>query len=233
LSGAGLFTELESPVLFQKKALSLKAVAGYSFVQDSASHTARAFKAYHAINEVTEHYTDTYDVSNLAIPPAAPYAGTFEGPGPLLNTKSTRTAAAGSDRYHLEEDYTSTLQQDFDLKLHTFSLGPRFAIGMGRLQAQVGLGFAGNVADWELSTAEVLKLDNRTVRTWKDKTSGTSFLPGAYGELGLRWEFIRNWSFNAAARYDYGQSLSEPAGESEIDLDLRGFTGRIGVGWNF
>ncbi len=232
LSGTGLFAEIESPVLFHKRAVSLTAVAGYSFVQDSASHTARAFKTYHAINEVTERYTDTYDVSNLAVPPSAPYAGTFEGPGPLLNTKFVRTPD-GSERYHLEEEYISTLRQDFDLKLHTFSLGPRVSLALGRVQAQLGLGFAANVADWELSTEEVLKLDTRSIRTWKDKSSGTSILPGAYGELGLRWEFIRNWSLNAAARYDYGQSLSEPAGETDIDLDLKGFTGRIGVGWNF
>jgi hypothetical protein len=132
------------------------------------------------------------------------------------------------------ETFASQLEQEFDLKLHTLSVGPRVAVNLGRIQAQLGLGFAGNVADWEARSKETLIADdNNVVKTWEDRNGGTAFLPGAYGELGLRWEFIRNWSINATARYDYAKSLEADVGPAAVDLDLKGITGRVGIGWNF
>lgn len=232
LSGVGAFAELESPVLYKAKRFAFSVAGGYSFVQDSASHSAKAFTATHEINEVTENFTDAYDVSNLAAPPAAPYQGNFQGPGPLLNMSRTRSAA-GADHFHSVDIYTSTLDQSFDLNLHTLSLGPRMSMAFGRVRAQLGVGFACNVADWEMQSTESLRSQHGPIKSWTDHAGGTEFLPGAYGELGLRWEFIRNWSINAAARYDYSQSLKAEAGPAAVELDLGGMTGSLGIGWNF
>ena len=233
LAGLGGYVGMESPVLYRAKKFQLSASADYGFVQDNTSNKATAFRAVHEINEVSETYTDAYDVSHLGVIPAAPYRGTFNGPGPLLNMNPQRTNG-GSSSFNSYETYESTLQQDFDVRLHTVSLGPRVAVSLGRLRANVGLGFAGNVADWEATSRETLIVnDNRTMRTWEDHAEGTSFLPGAYGELGLQWEFMRNWSVNASARYDYAKSLNADLGTSDMTLDLRGVTGRVGIGWSF
>ena len=233
LAAVGGFAELESPVLWRGKRFAVSAVGNYSFVQDSSSNKATAFKATHEINEVNEFYTDAYDVSNLGVVPGAGHQGTFHGPGPLLNMNPQRLNEHKKS-FHSYESFASELEQEFDLKLHTLSLGPRVAMNLGRIQAQVGLGFAGNVADWEARSKETLIADgNNVIRTWEDRNGGTAFLPGAYGELGLRWEFVRNWSINATARYDYAKSLEADVGAAAVDLDLKGVTGRVGVGWNF
>jgi hypothetical protein len=232
LAGVGAFAELQSPVMYRARRLMLNVVGGYSFVQDSASHSARALTSSYEINEVTERFIDAYDISNLAAPPPAPHQGTFQGPGPLLNLNRQRRPT-GSDRFYSLETFTSDLEQEFDIRLHTLSLGPRVAIDLGRLRAQLGFGFAGNVTDWELRSTETLSSQDGAFKKWEDRSSGTTFLPGAYGELGLRWEFIRNWSLNAMARYDYSKSLEAEAGPAAVDLDLQGLTGSLGIGWNF
>ncbi len=233
MAGVGAYAQFESPVWYRSKHFQLSAVADYGFVQDSSENGGLAFRTASELEETIESYVDTYDVSNLGAPPAAGHRGTFNGPGPLLNLNSKRTKGPRTSD-STSEVFTSSLDQSFDVRLHTLSLGPSMGFSFGKVRAQVGLGFAGNIADWTATSKESLT-DQRgqTLDTWEDKSAATTFLPGAYGELGLRWQIMRNWSLNVSGRYDYAGTLEADVGDSQLKLDLRGITGRVGLGWNF
>ena len=136
--------------------------------------------------------------------PAAPYAGTFNGPGPLipLAPLSLETMASGGA--------TSATQLGLDATLHTFRLGPYIEVPFGkRWVAGLGFGYNTVLPDAELRIRETTAYPgtalaptevNQTVRRsdWK---------PGGYAEVRVQYEFNRRIAAFAAAEFQVNQDV--------------------------
>lgn len=228
LAGAGPYVDLESPVLFKAGAFKFSFNMSYNFASDGTTN-----KASLECGQLVERtFVDTYDASGLLGLPSPGYAGTFAGPGPMLPTDFDREldpSTSPKDRV-----YRCMVRQDLDVQVHTISLGPKLRFGSRNIQGHVGIGFAGNIANWKASASETLLADaGEVLKVWKSSASGTEFLPGAYGELGVEWNFLTRWSIDLLARYDYAKSLSVKSGPGSFDLDLQGVSGRVGLGVSF
>ncbi len=236
LSNAGFYLLLESPELVKWEHFSLSAALGYSFAQDEVGRRAVAFRAERFTTLRTRNVTDVYDISAIAPAPAAPYQGTFNGPGPVISLTPASSSGGGGTRERLlgSEVFTSYLEQSLELQLHTLSLGPRTSMEFGSLRLLAGLGLAVNIVPWEAESRETLKNSRgRTLKTWTASESGTDVLAGLYAELGAEWRFTKRWSLNTGVRYDWSQPLEGEVSGTEFDVDLGGWTAMLGLGWRF
>lgn len=236
LEGTGVFIQVESPEFYRWKRLSFSAAGSYSFVQDESHHEAEAFQAVRQTTEYRTSRTDSYDISAIAPLPAAPYGGTFNGPGPVISTTPASSSGGGTSRRMLEDDvYTSRVEQSVEVRLHTLSAGPRVGFDLGQVRAVASMGMALNIADWEGSSQETLRHEGsgKVIRRWNESAGETELLAGVYAELGLQWQFLPRWTLNAGARYDWSQELSGELAASEFDVDLGGWSAMLGIGWEF
>ncbi len=235
LSGAGVYFLLESPDLVKWRNFSLSAALGYSFVQDDTSRESVAFRAERTTWVRTRNVADLYDVSAIAPLPAAPYSGSFNGPGPLISLAPARRSGGGvREQSSGTEIFTSELSQSLEVQLHTISLGPRFDVEFGSLRLLAGLGYALNIVPWDADSQETLRSNRRgPLRTWRDSASDTDLLSGLYAEISAEWRFARQWSLSAGARYDWSESLQGEVGAADFDVDLGGWTATLGLGFHF
>lgn len=136
--------------------------------------------------------------------PSAPYAGSFNGPGPLLSPNplsiETLTSAGSASDTRLELDAT----------LHTFRLGPYLELPIGR-QWVAGLGFGYNTVlpDAEMRIRETTTYPGTSLGpTEVDRTVRRSdWRPGGYVELRMQYEFNRRLSAFVAGEFQVNQDL--------------------------
>jgi hypothetical protein len=184
---------------------------------------------------------DIYDVTALdtfglngIVPPAPPYAGSFDGPGALLgNVPDSRTfpeALASTTT----APFIDSVHDHLDVDLYTLGLGgsltwtprPQFL-----LSAQAGLAI--NLADWSAQRDEVITRSNnggpaglfssRTVQSDEREV-----LAGFYLQGNAAWMLSEHWAIQGFARYDWNQDLDGSVGPSSFNVDLSGWS--IGAG---
>ena len=235
LEGAGVFLQLESPTLFAVRGLTLSAAAGYQFAQDSAGHDAIAFRAERLTYQRSRTTTAYHDVSGLGALPAAPYSGTFSGPGPLIGLAPDRLSTRSHSRLLQRESFSSRLQQELDIGLHTFSLGPRLSFERGPVRLIAGLGAALHLATWDAFSRETLRSSRGDrLNTWTDARSGTEILPGLYAETSLECRLTQRTFLAATVRYDWAQDFrADLAPGSSAQASLGGWSVQAGVGFRF
>ena len=248
LSGSGWFASLESPVLFKAGCVSISFEAGYSYAMDGSSHatpgvfTAEQHSSTTTTSPTTTNITDSFDVSGLAVVPSAPYAGTFTGPGAIINNAPTSrmitNSGGGSSTSSLTALFRSNVAEDFNLRLHTISLGPNLSGEWQRLRFGFGVGLGLNVADWNAGYEETLYVRqnggaSRVLNTFHASASATDLLPGLYLETSAQFSLNKWLALFVAGRYDWAGSLSEPVGPSHANFDLGGWTVMGGVTISF
>ena len=156
--------------------------------------------------------TDSFNLNGV-IPPAAPYTGTFLGPGPLLGdtpTRTTGTAVAAISGYR---------QLDVQLFVSTFG-------------SYVALPVAKNL-DVMLEGGAVLALANGSYKyessvtvpgVGTQVTSGgkytTKLLPGVYSSVGLAWHVTDQFSVQGAVRYQFMKQFNLIANGSNASLSF-------------
>lgn len=157
LAGAGFFVDFESPSFIRKGSLAVSAHLGYSLVEDSVGHHTMAYQMKQSAGVKETDFTDRYDISAIAPIPSAPYSGSFNGPGPIIGSRSERLVKDSITRIFEQETYSGEIERNLRVQLHTISLGPRFAFASGRMRVLAGLGAALNFAHWEARSAEELR----------------------------------------------------------------------------
>jgi hypothetical protein len=222
LASLGFFTELESPVFRKWKRATLSFTAGYSFNQDDMSNSALAWSAVQ-FSGGGSTTTTAYDISGLAPVPGAGHAGTFNGPGPVIPLTGTVVSSSGTvGSEAISDTYTSTLDQDLTVRLHTLSIGPRLGWDFGRVRGIASLGFAANIANWDAQSTETLANSSGDVlRRWQNR------------ELGAQARLSKRWVLTASGRYDWSQSLAANVGPHNVNVGLGGWTARLGLGYQF
>lgn len=158
--------------------------------------------------------TDRYPLGGV-IPPLAPYTGSFPGPGPLLSTAATRSAAL------LPGTATVSGVRELNADLFSFSIGPWLAIEPVEdlwIEMEAGLTVAvieGDFRHFSRTTAP----DGRSAVA-AGSGGRTTALPGFYAGLSAIYRIDEQWDVFLHSRYQYLEDFTVRAGPASAELDF-------------
>jgi hypothetical protein len=204
---------------------SVGGIFSYLVGNVDASRTLSTLHGSLRLDERAFAVADRYDLFGV-VPPAAPYAGTFNHPGtaPLIDNRPTERLLAESAASSQAVAFRNRITQSFDLTLHTFSVGPSVAWTSGRFTLSGSAGVAINIARWEVSSREDLFRgsgpDAAKVSSWSHRRDGTDVLPGFFLQGSASCRLSEHWSLAVFGRRDWCDSLSASAGPSGFSVDL-------------
>lgn len=176
-------------------------------------------------------YTTSRFNLNGVIPPVPPYAGTFEGPGPLIDLNAASETTETSTG-------TSQVASDFDVTIHALRFGLWIEYPLTeRLALTASVGYSALYADGELQVTESLTFVNPAVPSMAAATataSKTDWLQGAYFQTRISWKFTENWSvyIGGEARWQTDFLLETPGRRGELEFGV-GFGAVAGVEFSF
>jgi hypothetical protein len=197
--------------------------AGYSYTTFSLDQSIAAVGT--AIRTV-----DTFSLGGI-VPPVAPYAGTPQGPGPLigLNPSSHTTFSSPA---------SAAFQGVLDSTLHGIRFGPWFEVSLTkRLWAGIGVGYSSVYADVSLDYRQAVVYDNPAIPTPSPVTGTVSqarWRPGAYAELRLLYQFTHQLGVFVGGDYQYNSKYTFDDQGIRVELDLGStYSGKAGVIFSF
>lgn len=156
--------------------------------------------------------TDAYPLGGV-VPPLAPYAGSFSGPGPLIGDSPTRLAAPGAARISGE--------RKLDTQLYAWQLGPYLEIPLCRkFSLQLGGGLTLARVESDFSFTESVRVVNAGAASRSGHDSTGDFLVGGYAEAGFAYAINKRWTAFSGAQYQYLSDFSQSAAGKEAELDL-------------
>lgn len=158
--------------------------------------------------------TDRFTLDGV-ISPLAPYNGTFNGPGPLINDSPTRTITAGGQAL-------VTGSRDLDVHLATFNFGSYLEIPVTRkIDFMVEAGVSAAIASGSYHYQSETTVTGLGSQGSAGSDSETSVLPGVYVGLGGSYQLNESWSVQAAGRYQYMDEfeLGDTTSEAVLSFD--------------
>jgi len=183
-------------------------------------------------NEVNE-ITDTFSVpGGVFVIPAAPYYGTFEGPGPLI---SSDLGAGDRVRTVISRATTITGHRELEANLYMIRVGPYFEYPLSEKFTAFGnVGLNLVIGDMDFSYTETVEFEGNVRATRQDSGSETDFLVGLYAGMGISYAIDENWSVFAGAQFQTaGKSVSKEGGKEAL-LDMsKAIVVNIGVSYSF
>jgi len=170
---------------------------------------------------------DAYPLQGIH-PPAAPYSGTYAGPGALLYNQpqhlAPETMAGGA---------TILSQRSLDLDMFNLRLGPRLTFGLTpRLFVMASAGLDVMIVDGTFSFQDTVS------GALNSEVSGhgqqVSALPGGYIGLGLGYHLSERWGLTYQVHFQYNQQYDQSIGGRSVELDLNpSISQMIGVSYSF
>jgi hypothetical protein len=229
LAGAGFYLQIAPPPILERQAFYVDLNFTYSFSQDEVDHRNIFVAAERQSSILQNRFTDVYRVGGIL--PPAPYTGTFNGPGPTVgSTPLFRTGQASQVLSLPDQRFFSDLSETLQVRLHTFSLGPRVNFENGRLTGVISWGTALNLADWEAHSREIIRAANgATLRSYSSNRSETDALSGFFAELGTRFQLSERLFLSTSGRYDWSGTVTGNIGASTFEVDLGGWSGLLGL----
>jgi hypothetical protein len=208
---------------FRKRDARLGFEIGYSYRSISASASATA-------SGNLLYTTDQYALNGI-VPPTAPYAGTFNGPGPILGLAPASHTVISSSA---TETVTSALSAD----LHNFRFGPWISLPFSsRFSIGASAGYAVILTDpvWRIS--DTYTVANPLVPTPAPITgsySHTHFLPGGYLQLRAEYRITSRLGayVGGDVQYNTGLSVTAPGREARFNFGTQ-LGGVAGLSWEF
>lgn len=180
----------------------------------------------------TWRYEDTYATPYSPFP-GAPYAGTYEGPGYLLqNLPDTREQEmlSGWSRDWTAHSVVDVRFQVWDARLGPsleWRLGSRFRLG---LKPQLRLAYV----DLEAEEETVIEPTSVGRITLASSPQESAWVWGGGLESEARWDVTRSWFAVCSARADWWNDEVHVRGEAyDINLDLGQWTVTAAVGREF
>jgi hypothetical protein len=158
--------------------------------------------------------SDTFGLGG-AVPPTAPYAGTYAGPGPLLDRgpagSATATGGTLSGTRRLEANWWGA------------RLGPLVDIPLGDvLSLQISGGLAVAWFDAEFSYSESATVPGGAPLAQSASASDDEFLWGGYGRAQFTAAFSRRCGMYAGAQYLLMEDFEISAGSRTAEAELGG-----------
>lgn len=168
-----------------------------------------------SVSGTVNRTTDLYNLGGI-IPPLAPYAGTFSGPGPLLSLKpysSTTTAIPA----------TSSLDARVRALVYGIKLGPFVDLPLTRrLFVEAAAGVAAVNADTTFSYTETVSFAGTggLPPAVTGSYSRSEWLIGCYGSAQLGYRLTRNLSAFVGGQYQHLGNVTVPGGSKTATLKL-------------
>jgi hypothetical protein len=193
-------------------------------LEAALGYTAVSIKDNQTLTYTTTRLNDTYTLNGV-VPPEPPYAGSFEGPGPLI--PSSPSAGERSTTV-LPGAATIFGERKVDSDLFTLRLGPYVEIPLyKKLSLNLGGGLTLAVADTKFSFNEIVTISdplydiNLTSAPRSGSGSQTDFLVGGYAGGSVSYAFSEKVRvFIGAIFQAAGQAVNDQNGkQSVLNLD--------------
>jgi hypothetical protein len=182
-------------------------------------------------NAVASKQTDLYSYTPGTTPPTAPYQGSYQGPGFVINVPAISSSATPY--------FNSTVssQDNFGASLFGFHLGPYVEMPFGKKE-QLTLSLAGGLAVGLLDANETW---NQSVTipgngTFSSNGSGNSFavLWGWYAGANVDYQISEHWGIAGGVQFQDLGTYDHTTNGREVSLDLsRSILVLAGVSFNF
>jgi hypothetical protein len=185
------------------------------------------FRDTESLSSPVNLITDAYPLGGIA-PPQAPYAGSFNGPGPVIGDTPTRSMST------IPGGAIISGSRQLDAWLYDFRFGPYLEIPLvPQLALQVGGGLALGVADSTFSFADTTTTSGGTFQA-SGSGDSTSTKVGFYGEVGLAYQLVPDGSIFAGGQFEYLGEFNQNLDGRVAEMDLRhSFYFVVGVQWHF
>ncbi len=181
-------------------------------------------------------YADRYSLGEV-VPPAAPYRGTYAGPGPLMPNIPASRGITPVLLYTDTAVFTNKVRADFRDDAVALTLGPSLIYSRGLWDFVVSGGLILEVHHYSTRQYEQLNVSSAQYSgpqaRWVEGDSGTKFRPGLFLQAGVRYDVGNNWHIGGWARGELADDFSVTAGPSMFEFDPVGFTLGFELGYSF
>ncbi|MEW6157296.1 MAG: hypothetical protein AB1813_07675 [Verrucomicrobiota bacterium] len=177
--------------------------------------SALSLKGEDTITGSVTRRTDRFNLGST-VPPLAPYAGTFAGPGPLID-------AAGVAQPDTTATATSQQLSKLEGVFYGFQIGPFVEIPLPLgLELEVAGGFAAINVDADFSYNELLTISGTggPPAPRIDKNSESKWITGFYGEAKLSFPIYYATRLYVGGEYQVLDDFSIRAGSKEATIDF-------------
>jgi hypothetical protein len=207
----------------------------FSWNAFDAEDSGNSFQFVESRRDYSNRIMDSYYVGDI-IPPDAPYAGSLDQPGPLIDGTPSRVSSR-SKVYSDEAQVFNKVDREMDFDHYTLSFGSSLGRSWGPWNARLGGGIALHILAWEASQQEDLFLQHKgstkLITSWQDKSSDTDLLAGIYAQIQTQYRLTSSLSFMVNGRYDWVDSFEASAGTANFSLPLDGWSLGAGLLWSF
>lgn len=216
---------------------------GFSLGEMPLDHNVR-FSDYQQV-QVRDDYridwTDTYDLQGV-VPPLAPYNGSLEGPGPIIDNTPTERQRVDVLINTDTAIFTNLITSRFHGSLFTLSLGPTLTHEHRDLSFRATGGGSLSLLNWSGRQSEVNTLAETsggaitgvsTYQEWQDHRSGVALIPGLFAQAEGIWHFDEAWFASVFARGDLTATTKVDVGPSSYEVDPSGYTIGLSIGRSF
>lgn len=187
------------------------------------------------VSEQRFRVEDVYALDGV-VPPAAPYQGTYDGPGPLIPNRpaSRREAVTGGTAWRAEND----VRIDLDAVMQQLWFGPRVGLAVGSRVDVFCLPFVSlNRLEARYERDEwfyAIRGNQRTtLATWHHRTTDEQLLFGIGIRAGARIALKGPWFVDVAAGIESIETAETTLGPNKACLDLSGYSAVTQVGAAF
>jgi hypothetical protein len=221
-----------------KPQLGLGVSLQYSMLAFDGQHGVNSFNAFQTQSSYRVNVTDVYALGDT-VAPQAPYEGSYEGPGPLIdNRPASRRFSEGRPLDRSVVHFYNTISESLKVRLHHFTLGPTVATRLGPVQLALGTGLSLDIADWKATHTETLFVQKsgkgtRIYQRWSDQSAGTDVLPGVYLQGAATLPLTQRFSLTAYGQFDWSNTLTGQAGPSHFTVDPSGWMLGGMIGYSF
>jgi hypothetical protein len=188
-----------------------------------------AFSQFNLSQHSSASGSVAYDVSRYALngvnAPLPPYAGSFNGPGPVIALQGTSDATVVSTA-------SSTLDSHLESDLHIFRFGPWIEVPIsGRMSATLGFGYATIYANPHLNLSERLSISNPVIpgsSSNSGRYSRSAFVPGAFSQLRINYRLTKLVGLYLGGEFQYNTGVTVAAPTRSVRLDFGSTYGAVG-----
>jgi hypothetical protein len=161
-------------------------------------------------------YTTANFPLNGIVPPVPPYAGTFNGPGPLISVTPNATSTIASAA-------STAFQGKLDATFQNFRIGPSIEIDLTkRFSLGLGAGYSSVYARASLKYNETTTFADATVPTINstvDMTRG-EWEPGLYFEIIGNYQFTQHLGAFLGGDFQHNNALHFGDTAHQVNIDL-------------
>jgi hypothetical protein len=173
--------------------------------------------------------TASYGLGGI-VPPTAPYSGSFDGPGPLIDLLP----------YDVRENdalATSTVDSEIDSWIFGLKLGPFLEVPLSRkFTAKVGAGLTALAVQTDFAVQQQVRVPGipDSLLFWQSSTSEMDFVIGAYGLATVSYAVSDFLSVYAGGQYQFLSDVTVSTGGTQATIQFdRSFELIVGLSTSF